>query len=101
MSSEVILPQRCGVRGLQPCPDGRVCVKDPNQLDCSNPFDCPGYCLLLDGNDCTKDLGGKCPSPEQVCVDDPRDDCFPDGDKICLAKCVFFSGRSSAMYLEE
>lgn len=94
-------PQRCGSRGLQSCPEGRYCVNDPGTPGCSTTFDCPGYCVLLDGNDCAGKIGAQCPSEQQVCVDDPRDECFPPEGRDCLGKCVFLNGRSSAGFLEE
>lgn len=94
-------PQRCGSRGLKPCPEGRFCVNDPNKPFCSTDFDCPGYCVLLDGNDCSNEFGIACPNSQQVCVDDPSDDCFPGGGSVCLGKCTFLNGRSSADFLEE
>lgn len=76
-------------------------MNDPNDPGCSTAADCPGYCVLLDGNDCYPELGIGCPSTQQVCVDDPSDDCFPGGNNICLGKCAFLNGRSSAVFLEE
>lgn len=53
----------CGSRGLPPCPDSRqTCVADPSKLGCSLVGDCPGLCVILDGQTCGGFLGLTCPS---------------------------------------
>lgn len=86
----------CGSRGLSPCPDGTTCVNDPRKPDCDIRVDCPGICVKLDGPFCGGIAGFQCPQPEQVCIDDPRDDCAPPKGADCGGTCVFLDGRSSA-----
>lgn len=87
----------CGSRGLPSCPDGTTCVNDPRKPGCDISTDCPGICVTLDGPFCGGFGGFECPqSPEQVCIDDPRDDCAPPTGADCGGTCVFLDGRSSA-----
>ena len=56
-------PTKCGSRGLPPCPDSRqTCIADPAKLGCSLIGDCPGLCVILDGQTCAGFLGLDCPS---------------------------------------
>lgn len=86
----------CGGRGLPLCPDGTTCVNDPRKPSCDISADCPGICVKLDGPFCGGFAGFPCPQSEQVCIDDPRDDCAPPTGADCGGTCVFLDGRSSA-----
>lgn len=86
----------CGSRGLPLCPDGTTCVNDPRKPSCDISADCPGICVKLDGPFCGGFAGFPCPQSEQVCIDDPRDDCAPPTGADCGGTCVFLDGRSSA-----
>lgn len=87
----------CGSRGMAPCPEGQTCIADPDNLSCSLIADCPGFCVQLNGPFCGGIAGIECPEKDQVCVDDPRDDCDPqNGGADCDGTCVRLNGSSSA-----
>ncbi len=86
----------CGSRGMAPCADNQYCIADPDNLECSLIADCPGFCVQLNGPMCGGFAGFQCPDKDQVCVDDPRDDCGGPGSADCSGICVRLDGSSSA-----
>jgi hypothetical protein len=77
-----------GIAGIE-CPDGSLCVDDPND-DCnpsSGGADCGGVCIAKIF--CGGFAGIECPGKKYVCVDDPTDDCDPaSGGADCGGVCV-------------
>jgi len=74
----------CGTRLGSQCPDGQICVDDPNS--CSMAVDCAGICIT------PVFCGGfgniACPKGQQW-IDDPRDDCDPfAGGADCGGVCA-------------
>ncbi|MFN8593002.1 MAG: hypothetical protein U0031_16220 [Thermomicrobiales bacterium] len=76
-------PISCGGLIGAPCPDGYVCVEDPNDGCDPNQggADCPGICVLadqnpcaamlcLEGTDCCPNCGGLCVPAGTPCSDD-------------------------------
>ena len=62
-TSSTPTPTKCGSRDLPSCPDDRqTCIADPSNLECSLIGDCPGLCVILDGQTCAGFLGLDCPS---------------------------------------
>lgn len=80
-------PVVCGGFGGLECPDGQVCVDDPND-NCDPKYgaDCGGLCVLPDPEPCGGFGGFECPEG-QVCVDDPDDDCDPKDSADCIGIC--------------
>lgn len=89
-------PTLCGSRGIGLCSNKQYCIADPNNLGCSLIADCPGICVVLNGPACGGFGGFPCPAADQVCVDDPRDDCGGTGTADCGGICVRLDGSSSA-----
>lgn len=82
-------PIACGgFAGLE-CPDGLVCVDDPDD-DCDPKHggaDCGGICEPAQPAFCGGFAGIACPEG-QVCADDPNDDCDPEnGGADCGGIC--------------
>lgn len=78
--------QSCGSRGLEPCPDGTVCLDDPTVDNCGQACDIPGYCVP--DVSCGGFIGKACPVEGQLCPDDPRDECDPlQGGSDCEGLC--------------
>ncbi|KAF1811028.1 hypothetical protein P152DRAFT_459900 [Eremomyces bilateralis CBS 781.70] len=81
--------QYCGgLLGIQ-CDEGELCINDPWGPECGMGCDVPGICVSGSSKMCGGFAGFKCAGPEQVCVDDPRDDCDPkNGGFDCGGLCV-------------
>ena len=80
--------QSCGGRRIEPapCPEGQICIDDPDGHGCGLACDIPGICVTP--TFCGGFAGVKCPDGER-CVDDPRDDCDPEnGGFDCGGICV-------------
>lgn len=80
--------QSCGGRRAQPveCPEDHICMDDPRRGGCGMACDAPGICVLPVA--CGSKTGLLCASGK-MCVDDPRDDCWPEeGGKDCSGVCV-------------
>ena len=80
--------QSCGGRRIQPleCPENHICMDDPYRSGCGMACDAPGICVPPVA--CGSKTGGLCTNGRQ-CVDDPRDDCYPDrggkdGSGVCF-----------------
>ena len=80
-------PVVCGGFGGLECPDGQVCVDDPNDdCDPKDAADCGGICVPPEPAPCGGFGGFECPEG-QVCVDDPNDDCDPKDAADCIGIC--------------
>ena len=53
--------------------------------------------MRLDGPVCGGFAGFECPEKEQVCVDDPRDDCGPPEGADCIGVCVRMDGSGGTV----
>jgi hypothetical protein len=80
--------ETCGGIANLPCPDGKVCVEDPNDTcDPNNGgADCPGMCIPF--KQCGGFAGFPCGDGE-ICVDVPNDSCDPEnGGADCPGQCI-------------
>ena len=70
------------------CPSGYTCINDPYKSGCG--LECDGTGICVQEKMCGGFAGFKCDGDDQVCVDDPRDDCSPEnGGADCGGLCVW------------
>ncbi|PVH95864.1 hypothetical protein DM02DRAFT_484893, partial [Periconia macrospinosa] len=70
------------------CDEGFICIKDPYKPGCGP--ECDGLGICVEDKICGGFAGFACGAKEQVCWDDPRDECKEgEGGNDCAGVCVW------------
>lgn len=112
MPGKCVSPSACGGSTKVPCPSGFTC-KSVNGLTSfcvreSQPAPSTTLATITATATATPTptyifcggfAGKKCPNPDQICVDDPRDSCAPPFGADCGGVCVTKTGEQCAGFI--